>query len=145
MPPQSRSKSHKPLSWNDIRQDAIRFSRDWEDAEKENAGAQTFWNEFFQIFGVKHRTVASFEEPVKNLTGATDRIDLFWPGTLIAEHKSRGRDLSKAESQAYRYIRELIDEDRRADVPRYIIVSDFARFAVHDLETDAILCYDARN
>lgn len=125
-----------PLSWNEIRQNAIAFSRDWIHETRERAEAQTFWNDFFQVFGVRRRTVASFEEPVRNLGGDFDFIDLFWPGTLLAEHKSRGRSLDKAESQAMRYIRALVDDGRRQEVPRYIVVSDFARIALHDLETD---------
>jgi hypothetical protein len=78
-----------PLSWNEIRSRAITFSREWCDATRERAEAQTFWNEFFHIFGIRRRTVASFEEPVRNMGGATDFIDLFWKGRLIAEHKSR--------------------------------------------------------
>ncbi len=125
-----------PLSWNEIRQNAIAFSRDWIDETRESAEAQTFWNDFFQVFGVRRRTVASFEEPVRNLGGDFDFIDLFWPGTLLAEHKSRGRSLDKAESQAMGYIRALVDDDREQEVPQYIVVSDFARIALHDLESD---------
>jgi hypothetical protein len=36
-----------PLSWNEIRHNAIRFSREWCAASRENADKQTFWNEFF--------------------------------------------------------------------------------------------------
>lgn len=82
-----------PLLWNEIRQRAIVFSRDWSDASRERADAQTFWNDFFDVFGIRRRTVASFEAPVRNLGGATDFIDLFWKGRLIAEHKSRGGDM----------------------------------------------------
>ena len=67
------------LSWNEIRQRAIAFSRDWSDAQKENAEAHTFWNEFFQVFGKSRRAIASFEESVKSLTGSAHRIDVFWP------------------------------------------------------------------
>ena len=78
------------LSWNEIRQRAIQFSREWKDAINENAEAQTFWNDFFDVFGVKRRTVASFEEPVKSLKNTHHRIDLFWKGRMLAEHKSAG-------------------------------------------------------
>jgi len=88
------------LSWNEIRQRAITFARNWAEASRERAEAQTFWNEFFDVFGIRRRTVAAFEAPVRNLTGATDFIDLLWAGKLIAEHKSRGGDLANAESQA---------------------------------------------
>jgi hypothetical protein len=125
-----------PLSWNEIRQRAIDFSRRWSTAERERAEAQTFWNEFFEVFGVRRRTVASFEEPVRNLRGDTDFIDLFWKGKLLAEHKSRGRSLDKASSQAYGYIQNLQSSGRGEEVPRYLLVSDFANIALHDLEAD---------
>ena len=37
-----------PLSWNEIRHNAIQFARDWSEAKSESAEKQTFWNEFFQ-------------------------------------------------------------------------------------------------
>ena len=80
-----------PLLWNEIRQRAITFAQTGSSASRERAEAQTFWNEFFDIFGIRRRTVANFEEPVMNLKGDCEFIDLFWPGRLIAEHKSRGR------------------------------------------------------
>jgi hypothetical protein len=125
-----------PLSWNEIRQNAIRFARDWAGARSESAEKQTFWNEFFEVFGIRRRTVAAFEEPVKNLSGDYDHIDLFWRGMLLVEHKSLGGNLGKAESQAFRYIQELISAGRTDEVPRYVIVSDFARLALHDLEPE---------
>lgn len=125
-----------PISWNEIRQNAIRFSRDWAGARSETAEKQTFWNEFFEVFGVRRRVVATFEEPVKNLSGQYEYIDLFWRGMLLVEHKSFGKDLGKAESQAFRYIEELVNAGRIDEAPRYVIVSDFARIALHDLEPD---------
>lgn len=131
-----------PLSWTEIRQNAIAFSRDWADETRERAEAQTFWNDFFAVFGVRRRAVASFEEPVRHLAGDYGFIDLFWPNTLIAEHKSRGASLSKAESQAMRYVRALIDGGREREAPRYIVVSDFARIALHDLDADRTVEFD---
>ena len=128
--------AHMPLSWNEIRQRAITFSKNWSDASRERAESQTFWNEFFDVFGIRRRTVASFEEPVRNLRGDHEFIDLFWPGKLIAEHKSRGRDLDKASTQANGYCLDLLNSKRREEMPRYILVSDFARFALHDLEAE---------
>ncbi len=125
-----------PLSWNEIRSRAVTFSRNWCAATREKAEAQTFWNEFFAVFGVRRRMVDSFEEPVKNLKGDTQFIDLFWKGRLIAEHKSRGKDLAKAHTQAMGYVQHLINEDRTEEAPRYILVSDFARIALHDLEPE---------
>jgi len=126
-----------PISWNEIRHNAIGFAKEWAGETREQAEAKSFWDEFFGVFGIRRRTVASFEEPVKKITGDYGYIDLFWPGTLIVEHKSFGKDLSKAESQAFRYVQDLArDENRSNEIPRYIIVSDFARIALHDLEPE---------
>ena len=126
-----------PISWNEIRHNAVAFSKDWAGVSREDAEAKTFWDEFFKVFGIKRRTVASFEEPVKNLSGQWGFIDLFWKGVLLVEHKSRGKSLDKAEAQAMDYIQALKNEGRDVEIPRYVIVSDFARVALHDLEEDA--------
>lgn len=125
-----------PLSWNEIRHRAIAFSKEWTGVKSERAEKQTFWNEFFNVFGIRRRVVASFEEPVQKISGTYGYIDLFWPKVVLVEHKSFRGDLSKAESQAFRYIRDLAREGRTDEIPRYVIVSDFARIALHDLEPD---------
>ncbi len=130
-----------PLSWNEIRSRAIGFSREWTTRElpakgAEKAEAQTFWNDFFEVFGKNRRHVAAFEAPVRNLGGNFGRIDLLWPGTLLAEHKSPGENLSKAEAQGMAYIRGLVDEKRDRDAPRYLIVSDFRRMVLYDLDPE---------
>lgn len=128
-----------PLSLNEIKDRALAFSREWEGAHAERAEAQTFWNEFFSIFGVSCRRLATFEEPVRRARSRFEQsgggggfIDLLWRGMLIAEHKSLGRDLDTAYKQALDYFEGLAERD----LPRYIIVSDFARIRLYDLETD---------
>ncbi|HEY4330174.1 MAG TPA: DNA methyltransferase [Phycisphaerae bacterium] len=125
------------LSLAEIRQNAIRFSKEWKDASRERADAQTFWNEFFAVFGRSRKLVATFEEPVKNLKGQYEFIDLFWPGTLIAEHKSRGKDLDKAGAQAVNYIHHLANNHRFEETPSFLVISDFARIALHNLEDES--------
>ncbi|WP_372779195.1 class I SAM-dependent DNA methyltransferase [Litorivivens sp.] len=121
----------KPLSWNEIRDRAVTFVREWEDESSEHAEAKTFWDEFFQVFGVSRRRLAAFEKHVKKADGKDGFIDLFWPGMLLAEHKSRGKDLDSAYDQATDYFPGLSDKE----LPRYIIVSDFARFRIRNLDT----------
>ena len=125
-----------PISWNEIRHNAIRFTKEWTGETREEAEAKSFWDDFFQVFGLRRRTVATFEEPVKNISGDYGYIDLFWRGVLLVEHKSFGKDLGKAESQAFRYIQDLLRAGREKELPRYVIVSDFARIALHDLEPE---------
>ena len=122
------------LSWPEIRSRATQFAREWSAVTSERAEAQTFWNEFFEIFGVKRRSVAVYEKRVEKLPdhGKTrqGRIDLFWPGTLLAEHKSAGQDLDAAHTQALDYFLALPEAER----PRYVVVSDFQHFRVYDLD-----------
>ena len=125
-----------PLSWNEIKHRAIAFSKDWKDETREDAEAKSFWDAFFNVFGVQRRLLATFEEPVKKLTGDWAYNDLFWAGTLLAEHKSAGKDLGKAHAQGMEYIRALASSGRGKEAPRYLIVSDFQRIAIHDLEPE---------
>ncbi|MCL2305673.1 MAG: hypothetical protein FWC43_10045, partial [Planctomycetaceae bacterium] len=132
---------YKPLSWTEIKARALDFSEAWggehrAGTHRENAESQTFWNEFFEVFGVRRRTVATFEEKVRNIKGQFGFIDLFWRGKLLTEHKSHGKSLEKAASQAFEYIQCLKDENRDDEIPRYVIVSDFAKIVLYDLEPE---------
>ena len=118
------------LSWNQIRVRAAEFSKEWNGAEYEKGEAQSFYNDFFEIFGIRRRTVARFEEHVRKLDNRSGFIDLYWPGVLIAEHKSLGRDLSEAADQAGEYF-DALDE---ADKPRFQLVCDFQAFQLLDRE-----------
>ncbi len=119
-----------PLSWNEIRSRALEFSKRWEHEYSENAEAKPFWIEFLNVFGIDRKRVASFEEPVKKLGDKQGYIDLFWKGMLLVEHKSRGKDLDKAYTQALDYFPGIKDRD----LPKYVLVSDFERFRLYDLE-----------
>ena len=121
-----------PLSLNEIRERARAFAREWAGESSERAEAQSFWNEFFNVFGVNRRRVAVFEQKAERFSGGRHgRIDVFWPGVMLAEHKSEGRDLDAAFEQATDYFAGLKD----AELPRYVLVSDFRRFRLHDLES----------
>ncbi len=118
------------LSWNEIRARAARFADEWKNAHYERGESQTFYNEFFEVFGVTRRRVASFEEPVKKLGDERGFIDLFWKGVLLVEQKSAGRDLIRAKQQALDYFPGL----KEYELPRYVLVSDFQTFELYDLE-----------
>uniref|UniRef100_UPI00405691DB class I SAM-dependent DNA methyltransferase n=1 Tax=Candidatus Electronema sp. TaxID=2698783 RepID=UPI00405691DB len=122
-----------PLSWNEIKSRALAFAREWADEASEDAEAKTFWNEFFQIFGIERKRVARFEQRVRKIDGRDGYIDLLWKGVLLVEHKSRGKDLDRAHEQALGYFPGL----KERELPRYILVSDFARFRLYDLDEDS--------
>ncbi|MEK7991491.1 MAG: DNA methyltransferase, partial [Thiotrichaceae bacterium] len=119
------------LLTKEIRNRAHAFVKEWQGETREHAEAKSFWDDFFQVFGVHRRRIASFEQAVKKGTGKQGFIDLLWKGKLLVEHKSKGKDLDKAYSQALDYFPGLKDEE----LPRYVLVSDFARFILHDLDT----------
>ena len=119
-----------PLSWNEIRDRAVRFQKEWEHESSEDAEAKSFWDDFFDVFGISRRKLALFEKAVARKGRGAGFIDLFWPGTLIVEHKSKGKDLDRAYGQAIDYFEGLKDHE----LPRYVLVSDFARFRLYDLE-----------
>jgi len=123
-----------PLSWNEIKSRALTFSRTWADAANEDSQAKPFWIDFFEVFGITDKRVATFEHAVKKLGGKarTDGfVDLFWPGMLLVEQKSRGKNLDSALTQALEYFPGIAERD----LPQIIIVCDFARFRVHRLTT----------
>jgi hypothetical protein len=121
-----------PLIWNEIKTRAITFAKEWENESSEDAEAKSFWDDFFNVFGVSRRRVASFEKAVKKQDGKQGFIDLLWKGIILVEHKSRGRDLNKAFQQAKDYFPGLKDHE----LPKFILVSDFQLFRLYDLDNN---------
>ncbi len=116
------------LSWNEIRARAAEFAREWADASYERGETQSFYNEFFEVFGVRRRSVARYEEHVQRLDNTSGFIDLFWPGVLLVEQKSAGRSLVAAGEQAGSYFDGLSEHER----PRYQLLCDFQTFELLD-------------
>jgi len=120
-----------PLSWNEIKSRALTFSRTWADAANEDSQGKPFWIDFFEIFGITNKRVATFEHAVKKIPAKahgekskTDGfVDLFWPGMLLVEQKSRGKNLDAALTQALSYFPGIAERD----LPQIIIVCVGAR------------------
>jgi hypothetical protein len=118
------------LSWNEIKDRALAFSKEWEGTHSEEADAKPFLVDFFNVFGLNQRKVAAFEHKVKKLGDGDGYIDMLWKGWLLIEMKSKGKDLSKAYGQAKGYIHGL----HKLDIPKYVLVCDFETFRLYDLE-----------
>lgn len=118
------------LSWNEIKDRAVRFSTEWADTTNEEADAKPFLVEFFNVFGVNSKRVSTFEHRVKKLNEKDGYIDLLWKGTILIEMKSRGKNLDKAYEQAIEYTHGL----KEHELPKYILISDFENFRLFDLE-----------
>ena len=116
------------LSWNEIRARAADVARKWADAAYEKGETQSFYNAFFEIFGVQRRTVARYEEHVQRLHNTSGFIDPFWPRVLLVEQKSAGRNLTAAREQAGKYYDALPERDR----PCFQPLCDFQAFELLD-------------
>ena len=112
------------LSWNEIKERAVKFSKEWAEYSNEEADAKPFLVEFFNVFGIYSKKVATFEHRVKKLDERDGYIDLLWKGTILIEMKSRGKNLDKAFQQAKDYLHGL----KQHELPKYILVSDFEIF-----------------
>jgi hypothetical protein len=123
------------LSWNEIKERATKFSKEWEDTQNEEADAKPFLVAFFNVFGINSKKVATFEHRVKKLDERDGYIDLLWKGTILIEMKSRGKNLDKAFEQAKDYLHGL----KQHELPKYILVSDFEIFKLYDLEEENIV------
>jgi len=120
------------LSWNEIKDRALKFSKEWADTSNEEADAKPFLVEFFNVFGISSKRVSTFEHRVKKLDDKDGYIDLLWKGTILIEMKSRGKNLDKAYQQAKDYTHGL----KQHELPKYILISDFENFRLYDLEED---------
>lgn len=112
---------------------ALRFATRWSGTTSEKSEAQTFWNEFFAIFGVDRVQVGSFEQVARRTsTGGRGWVDVLIPGKLGVEHKSAGEDLDDALDQLVDYLPSLKAKQR----PRLLVVCDFERFQCIDVVDD---------
>ena len=118
------------LSWNEIKDRALHFSKEWADTSNEEADAKPFLIEFFEVFGISRKRVSTFEQKVKKLDESNGYIDLLWKGTILIEMKSRGKNLDKAYQQAIDYTHGL----KQHELPKYILICDFETFRLYDLE-----------
>jgi len=120
------------LSWNEIKDRALNFSKEWASTSNEDADAKPFLVEFFNVFGISSKRVGTFEHRVKKLDEKDGYIDLLWKGTILIEMKSRGKNLDRAYQQAIDYTHGL----KQHELPKYILVSDFENFRFYDLEEE---------
>lgn len=119
------------LNWRDIQDRTITFVDNYKDAQDEDRDAKPFWKDIFALFDIDPRTIGSFEERVRmNDRPGVGKMDYFAPKRFLIEQKTRGKDLELAYKQAMDYFDALTQSEK----PRYIIICDFERFHIYDLE-----------
>lgn len=123
------------LSWNEIKDRALRFSKEWKNTINEEADAKPFLDAFFDVFGITRKKIGTFEHKVKKLSDTDGYIDLLWKGTILIEMKSRGKNLDKAFQQAIDYTHGL----KQNELPKYVLVCDFYIFRLYDTEEQTTL------
>jgi hypothetical protein len=120
------------LSWNEIKDRALNFSKEWADTSNEEADAKPFLVDFLMYLVLAVKKFRTFEHRVKKLDDKDGYIDLLWKGTILIEMKSRGKNLDKAYQQAIDYTHGL----KQHELPKYILICDFENFRLYDLEED---------
>ena len=123
------------LSPNEIHARAAKFAELYKNAVREEAEAQSFQTDFLNVLGIDRRRVAIFEKKVKCMDGGNGYIDLFWPGHILIEMKSRGKDRAKAYEQARRYALSL----KPGEMPHAILICDFQTWDFYDLDAGGAL------
>ncbi|MGH9933105.1 MAG: type IIL restriction-modification enzyme MmeI [Pyrinomonadaceae bacterium] len=73
------------LTQAEIRNNAVAFVHEWKDETRERAEAQSFWNDFLEIFGVKRRRACKYE----NAKGQVDYFDRKVPKSVQSIRRSR--------------------------------------------------------
>ncbi len=129
------------LNWNEIKSRALLFSQTWADACNEKSQSTPFWIDFFEIFGITDKRVATFEHNVQKLGGSAGFIDLFWPGKLLVEQKSLGKDLNDATQQAMDYLHNIPEHE----LPDLVVVCDFGQFEVRPLKGGEVLRFKLKD
>lgn len=124
----------KMLSLNEIRSRAAKFHYDWKNEPgEERQQAQSFVRDLLQVFGITGSKAALYEKRARrSSTGHGGYIDALLPGLCIIEMKSAGKDLAEAERQALDYMDDLSE----AELPRWVVTSNFFTFRVLDLEAE---------
>lgn len=122
----------KSLALNEVRVRAARFAKDWRTAEGYERGeAQSFVRDLLAVYGITATRASLYEvRATRASTASRGYIDALVPGLAAIEMKSAGRDLEAAESQALDYLHSLSD----AQMPRWVLTSDFRRFRLLDLQ-----------
>jgi len=121
---------------------AKRFWKNWAGKGDEKQDTQSFWIALLRdVYGVERpEEFIKFEEPVK-LDGHTFFIDGRLPSTsVLIEQKGKDIDLKKGSRQSDGSILSPFQQARRYgnalprdEHPRWIVVSNFQTFEIHDM------------
>ena len=115
------------------RRRAEAFVVDYLHVRDEKGEAHSFWDRFFEIFGLQRIRYANHEARVKREGNRQGYIDLLWKGKLLVEHKSASKDKSEDFDEALRQALEYVAGLHLNERPRKLVVCNFKRFRIYDL------------
>lgn len=122
---------------------AKRFVDRWQNRGDEKQDTHNFWYELLQeVYGVEKPSYIFDQEKRVSFNGSTKFIDGYIKSTkVLIEQKGEKIDITKAEKQSdgsvltpYEQGKRYADNLNNADRPRWIVVCNFQKFEVHDLE-----------
>lgn len=120
-----------------MKDEADAFILNWRGTKAERSEAQTFCNEFFEIFGLYRKDYALFEKPIrKKGSSGTGFADLFWKGKLIIESKSAHLDSDKNWKKTLEQATEYVHDLKPYQRPKYILLMNFKRIQKHAVEVE---------
>lgn len=126
----ARAQGGKAIGVNEMRARASAFAQKHVNSTDEKREAQTWWNDFFDVFGASRYGRAIFEATAKRFsTGNDGSIDCFMPGVFIGEAKSRGL-IAKAHGQMVDYLAG--GTIKEGEQPRYMLATDMQRVDLYD-------------
>ena len=131
------SKSQQPVEQalqDQLNEAAEKFAQDYAGVTDEKSQAQNFMRDLCKVYGLESRHAVRFEHRVKGVGRAsTNFVDGFFPGLLLVEMKTAGKDLAAAYEQAKDYVAQLKKPEEK---PRHILVCDFQNLHLYDEHPD---------
>jgi N-6 DNA Methylase len=125
----------EPQSLQDeLNEAAEKFAQDYAHVTNEKSEAQNFMRDLCKVYKLESRHAVKFEHRVKGAGRTTTNfVDGFFPGLLLVEMKTTGKDLDGAYAQAKNYVTQLKKPEEK---PRHILVSDFQNLHLYDEHPD---------
>ena len=118
------------LTGEEIQSNLARLAARWDGYDRsEREGAQSFWSELLQAYGVDWKEDEARFEYYRPGSGF---IDVFKQGEYLVEMKEpyQADHLDKHRPQARNYWENSADDDKGIPAPRYMVLCAFHRFEV---------------
>jgi hypothetical protein len=120
---------------NEMLVKAEAFIIKWRGTTSERGEAQSFTNDFFNIFGLNRHKLANFEKTIqKKNVNSSSFADLFWSGKLIIESKSAHLDSPKDWEKTLLQAREYIEDLLPHQIPKFIMLMNFKRIQKYEVQ-----------